>query len=147
MKGLRKILGLEPTFIDRNPENTNEAVLEKVNNILSESGTRTNVLKARKLSEVVEMRRKTLLGHVIRAPDDDPMKKATFDNENQNLKPLDMGHCREGRPREKWLEATMRSSWNDIRRTQIEYSGNAAQRGKIKKAARDRIGPFRTKPR
>ena len=59
MKGLRKILGLEPTFIDRSPENTNEAVLEKVNNILSENGTRTNVLKARKLSEVVEMRRKT----------------------------------------------------------------------------------------
>ena len=104
-------------------------------------------MKARKLSEVVDMRRKTLLGHVIRSSDGDPMKRTTFDNDNQNLKPLDMGHCREGRPREKWLEATMRSAWNDIRRTQIEYSGNAAQRGKIRKAAKEREGPFKTKPR
>ena len=91
MKGLRKILWLEPTFIDRSPENTNEAVVEKVNNILTENGTRTDVMKVRKLSEVIELRRKTFLGHVIRSPEDDPMKRVTFDSENQNLKPLDMG--------------------------------------------------------
>ena len=111
-----------------------------------ENGTRSDVMKVRKLSEVIEMRRKTLLGHVIRSSEEDPMRRVTFDSENQNLKPLDMGHCREGRPRDKWIDATMRSAWNDIRRTQTDFSGNAAQRGKLKKAANDRTGPFRTKP-
>ena len=69
MRGIRKILGIPPTFIDR--EFSDEKVLEKANAIITENGIKTNVQKIIKLSSLLEKRRKTLLGHIIRAEDSD----------------------------------------------------------------------------
>ena len=73
MKGLRKILDIPPTFIDRS--NTDENVFQKCNEILKTEKSKTTIVR---LTETLKKRRLTLLGHIIRADLDDPMRKITF---------------------------------------------------------------------
>ena len=71
----------------------------------------------------------TLLGHVIRSQKDDPMKQVTFEDENLRTKCL--GTRRVGRPKQKWIENTMKEAWNKIREDATPYLATIEQRRMI----------------
>ena len=73
MKGLRKILDIPPTIIDRS--NTDDIVIQKSNDILKTEKSTTTI---KRLTETLRQRRLTLLGHIIRADPGDPMRRITF---------------------------------------------------------------------
>ena len=76
-RGLRKILGIAPTFIDRT--NTNEDVLQIAN---KEKGADKDPTKAKiiPVTQMIENRKNALLGHVIRAGERDPRDPKSFVN-------------------------------------------------------------------
>jgi hypothetical protein len=142
-RGLRKILGIAPTYIDRG--HTNEKVIELANIAKGahEDKTKTKIMP---LTEIIKNRKNTLLGHVIRAGDrdcNDPLFQATF--ESANLQPRRATHRRVGRPRKKWHDTTMESAWHKLDNTITQgqnYTGTLIQRKEIQKAAVDRKPPF-----
>ena len=146
-RGLRKILGIAPTYIDRS--HTNKDVIELAN---KEKGADTDPTKTKiiPLTETIKNKKNTLLGHVIRAGHrnaQDPLFITTF--EDQDLNPKTSNHRRVGGPRLKWHSETMTAAWSelpaDITRETI-YTGLPEQRRKIRQAAIDRTKPFqRTK--
>ena len=74
MRGFRKILGIQPTYMDRS--NSNEEVFRK----LREDHNLPHILP---LTVLLQKRRVTLLGHIIRAGNrnsNDPAFQATFDS-------------------------------------------------------------------
>ena len=76
IKGLRKILGVPPTFIDRT--NTDESVRQRIKDELE--------IEVKPFTEVLKERRLKLLGHVIRAEDDDPLKEVIFNRDIKEIK-------------------------------------------------------------
>ena len=77
LKGLRQILGLETTFIER--ANTNEKVLKlaeaEINNRRKGGGVMKRV---RRISEIIEDRSIQELGEVLRLDNSDPRRMVTF---------------------------------------------------------------------
>ena len=139
LKGLRKILGVQPTFIDRTQ--TNARVLALAN---KEAGAKEDKPpKIKLISEIIKNRRVTLLGHVIRSDRKDPMKQVTFEDEHLRTKSL--GIRRAGRPRQKWIENTMREAWETVRSDTSPYIATIEQRQEIAKQAANHEGPFKTK--
>ena len=70
------------------------------------------------LSIMIQNRKITLLGHIIRQgkrEPNDPMVQVTF--QNKNIKPRSPAYRRVGRPRLKWTEETLGDVWNKIRKT------------------------------
>ena len=55
----------------------------------------------------------TLLGHVIRDPDADPMRAITFNAGTVDTEKI--GWKRVGRPQINWIEDTMREAWEEVR--------------------------------
>ena len=92
---IKKILQVQPAFIDRTQ--TDQSVLEIIE---SEHG-----MKTKPVTETLRERRLTLLGHVIRAPTDDPMRAITFNTGTVDT--LNVGRRRVGRPNLNWIEVTM----------------------------------------
>ena len=74
LRCLRKILGLAPTFIDR--RNTNHAVPQECADIAFTN--REDHKEISLFSEYYLCRKTKLLGHVLRAPEDDPLKTSIF---------------------------------------------------------------------
>ena len=103
LKGLRKILNMSTTYIDR--ANTNEEVFRRANAAISEGHHKY----IRPLSEVLKEKRRKLLGHIIRRPHDHPQHQATF--ATRTLIPRTTERRRVGRPRAAWTYETMKDSW------------------------------------
>ena len=111
MKGLRQILGIEHSY---KSHITNNEVMRKANlvrnktpeiewgNILIQRELLTKKIKP--ISETLKERRAKLLGHLLRAPEDDLMKKITFDSQNFIYAHT---HRRVGHPRGHWPEHAM----------------------------------------
>ena len=87
----------------------------------------------------------TLLGHLIRAENSDPMKCITFLNDG--LLPNKPQKLRGGHPRAPWINSVMSDSWNSIRKTNVHYCGNLIQRKRLLETAAERLPPFATKKR
>ena len=146
-RGLRKILGIAPTYIDRS--HTNEEVIRLANIAkgCDEDETKTKIIP---LTETIKQRKQRLLGHVIRAghrDPRDPMYQVTF--ENSSLQPRTTACRRVGKPRHKWHTDTMQSAWeamNANSERERPYTGDDRQREEIKQRAIARQTPFdRTK--
>ena len=78
VKGLRKILGIPPTHIDRTW--TNDKVLYKAN---KDAGVDFPLLVSRNIIKVtytIKKKRLLLLGHIIITDNNDPIKQVTFAN-------------------------------------------------------------------
>ena len=116
LRCLTKNLGLAPTFIDR--RNTNQAVLQKCTDIVF-----TNREDHKEISLFSEYfcRKTKLLGHVFRAPEDDPWRQVSFERNIANRMNYDKRGC--GRPKQNWLhyakkcicmEVIIRNLWNMI---------------------------------
>ena len=132
-------MGVQPTFIDRT--RTNAKVLALAN---KEAGVKEDKPpKIKLISEIIRSIRTTLLGHVIRSDRKDPMKQVTFEDEHLRTKSL--GIRRAGRPRQKWIENTMREAWETVRNDTSPYIATIEQRQEIAKQAANREGPFKTK--
>ncbi len=140
MKGLRKIMNIKPTFIDRSI--TNEEVLRLANEhcqttALHQQGPKN---KIKPVTEIIQQRRVTLLGHIIRSNPQDPMHQVTFANDE--IETHAPWRRRVGRPRLKWIEETMKEAWSQIASNFEPYSSTLQQRTKIKEAAIQRRHPF-----
>ena len=95
----------------------------------------------KRFTETLRQRRLTLLGHIIRADQGDPMRRITF-QPTVRLEEFDNGKKRVGNPRHKWIDMTMSDAWETIRapRSVITYSGNYMQKQKNQNR-RDEQGP------
>ena len=139
MKGLRKILGVPPTFIDRS--HTDESVRQHIKTEYD--------IEIKPLTEIVKERRLKLLGHVIRAKEEDPMKEVTFNPNTMEIKAV--GFKRVGRPKTHWIHTVMKEAWEEIKHAHPEelqdYDDLLRQKEIIKQTAHDRRYPFHTKPK
>ena len=69
--------------------------------------------KLRAFSEDYKHRRSKLLGHVIRADNNDPMRKVTF--AANTIEEWGFDKRRVGRPKDQWLFETKRTVWKKCR--------------------------------
>ena len=114
MRGLRQILKLQPTYMNR--DHTNEKVLETANVRLNQgrsdrsSGTEKKVIR---VSEMIIKRAIQEMGEVIRAPRGDPRKLVTFADDDSLTLKLPFNN-RVGRPRTHWGISVMQQVWNKL---------------------------------
>ena len=108
MRGLRKILNLEPTFINR--INTNKKVLAEATQI-AYSGQHSN-RRIKSFSEYHKERTAKLLGHIIKCEDADPLRQITF--QEGTAYRLDYGKKRVGKPRQNWIHQTKKHVYEDV---------------------------------
>ena len=105
LRCLRKILGLASTFIDR--RNTNQAELKKCTDIVSTH--RKDHKQISLFSEYYLHRKTKLLGHVLRAPEDDPLRQVSFEPNSGNR--VDYGKLRCGRPKQNWRHFAKKTAY------------------------------------
>ena len=89
-KGLRKILGLDSTYVNR--ANTNARLFE----VATQAAGRPIV----SFSQMLDARRVKLAGHILRA-NSDPLRQISY--QPNTTEPFDIGRRRVGRPRQQWL--------------------------------------------
>ena len=140
LKGLRKILGMVTTYIDRN--NTNEKVFEEANKHWKSTGANGREVSTTILpvSSYVQKRKLTLLGHILRRNGDDPLFKVSFD---QNYIPKTAHTRRVGHPKQKWINTQMANAWSIIQ-PGSEYTQTNQQTETIKDNAINYNAPFAT---
>ena len=94
---------MSTTYIDRT--NTNHEVYRRAN---LEMGRGAEEI-IRPPSDVLQEKRRKVLGHIIRRPRDHPQHQATF--ATRNLLPQQVEQRRVGRPRAAWAYETMKDCW------------------------------------
>ena len=109
LKGLRKILQLHTTFINRS--NTNEYVYKRANEVTNAPSAGIH-RKIKPLTEALGERRLKLLGHVLRRDRQHPLHQAAF--KTQSALPRETEQRRVGRPRQFWTTTNMEKAWNII---------------------------------
>ena len=135
MKGIRRILNIPPTHIDRTW--TNKLVLEKA---ASEAGkpifTFTSSWRRQKIK---------LLGHLLRTEVFDPLHQVSFEGDSKF--PRISIRRRVGRPRENWLISTMKEAYTHLVPTQFSELDiwNEHELNWLVEAARNRDDIFETK--
>ena len=77
LRGLRKILGMDTTYANR--ANTNARVIEKANAEIS----RLNKIKP--FSELLMEKRAKLPGHIMRTPQQDPLRQVSYQPDSAQL--------------------------------------------------------------
>ena len=107
LRGLRKILGLTTTYVNR--QNTNEFVVRKANEVLGhQPGT---PLKIKLFSDLLIDRRIRLAGHILRSIDNDPLRRVSYEP-NSAVK-SDVGKRRVGGPRQQWTQYSNKYAWEN----------------------------------
>lgn len=100
LKGLRKILGIKTTFVDR--ANTNQSVYNTANTFKNPNHKPDKDI--RKFSTYVLTQQRKLLAHTIRADPRDPIRLTTLNTVSDM--PTEVGKRRVGRPRKNWTWST-----------------------------------------
>ena len=96
MRGLRKILKLPTTYVDRRFSNA------RVYEIATHAQYSDKIDKrVRPISEELDEKRIRLTGHIIRSDDTDPLRQVSY--QPGRAAPVDIGKRRVGRPRQQWL--------------------------------------------
>ena len=108
MRGLRRILQRNSTFIDR--RNTNKSLLEEASSIAYPS--RCDPRKIIPFSEYHMNRRVKLLGHILRSNGNDPMRQISFLPDSAHR--VEYGTKRVGKPRQNWLHHTKKYVYENI---------------------------------
>ena len=109
LKGLRKILRLDTTFINR--ANSNKQVFEIANNQIKEDGYRNKQI--RKFSEAYITSKLKCWQEVVSADDNNPIEEATYNPNTFEM--WSYGIKRKGRPREGWFKATRLQYWEKVK--------------------------------
>ena len=138
LKGLRKILRLDTTYVNR--ANTNRHVFEMGNSKIRTQGGRKEI---KRFSLAYKEAKKRRVARVINAGPNDPQKEITFE---RGLKAWNHVNKRVGAPKIKWATEAVKLLWNDIRETQSPprttqaYNPNSpGQETRIKEAAKSII--------
>ena len=132
MKGLRRILKIPPTFIDRTY--TNQKVLDLLNNDYR------HVIE--KFSLTWMKRKVKLLGHILRTDYKDPMRQVIFDPYTTRPR---LEYRRPGKPRASWLLESFKDAFTLLGRTE-NYDDNSNEHHQfIIQQAQTRQGIFATK--
>ena len=114
LKGLRKMLKLNTTYVDRT--STNETVFRLANEALDGGSTGKQITK---ISEEYESRRLRLFVKVLLAEDCNPQRSVTF--EEGAITQRTYGIKRVGRPKNNWIKEATQALW--------EKKVNANERG------------------
>ena len=108
LKGLRYILDLTHTFIDR--ANTNELIWKTANEkIKAENPNATNI---ETIEQTLNKRRIKFIGHILRSSNEDPIRAITF--EPSSAKPVLPIKRRVGGPKKHWTWETLDLVWKFI---------------------------------
>ena len=118
LKGLRNLLKMETTFVNR--ANTNEEVFRRVN-VALEGARLGSRGPSTKLSERHEESKRRFFALLVDAGEGDPRAEVAFDTDT--LKPHDHGKRRVGKPRKSWVVETAREFWS--KRVKEEFRGTA----------------------
>ena len=111
LRGLRHILGLQPSFIDRT--STNKRKLDEMAKIVvSCSKTKSADYRVRLVSEMITDKKIKLLGHVIREPNNRPTRQVTFEQDSARHRVPNKR--RVGRPRKNWIHETKAAVHNRL---------------------------------
>jgi hypothetical protein len=113
MRGIRQLLKIAPTHVDRN--NSNKKVLElaeeRINTNKEGEPESPNRKTIKLISEVLLKRAQCELGEIIRLPEDDPRKEVTF---KSGLHQLNIPETnRVGKPKTQWAIETMKRIWKE----------------------------------
>ena len=108
LKGLRKILGFDTTFVNRS--NTNKRVFETANQICNPLHKPDKYIKT--FSHYVLNRQEALLKHTVRASNADPLRQVTLIPDTSI--PRIIENRRVGRPRDHW-------AYNTLERMYVKY--------------------------
>ena len=100
LKGLRKILGLKTTYVER--ANSNKVVFSKANALKNPKKVPGKDIKP--FSSYIQSQQNKLLAHIIRAEKDDPLRQTTL-SEGTHY-PYKIEKRRVGRPRNDWTWST-----------------------------------------
>ena len=106
MKGIRKIMKLKSTFVNRN--NTFKNTLNKANQIKNPKQIEGKNIKL--FSEHVLTMQNKLFAHTVRLDNTDPLRQATFIQDS--ITPTVTENRRVGRPRDNW-------TWNCMERLAV----------------------------
>eukprot|EP00973_Karenia_brevis_P049122 6813088-Karenia_brevis.AAC.1 len=126
LKGLRKILKIKTTFVDRVQDT--RTVYAKAQRAIHEA---TSPGKPEKIfkpySEVYDERKTKLLNKIIKKPQTDPIRAITF--QQHSLVPIQIENKpgvkrRSGQPRVRWVETALARLWTLIgkERADLRYS-------------------------
>jgi hypothetical protein len=110
LKGLRKILGMDTTFVNR--ANTNQLVYMKANEAIRTDRHQNKEIV--RYSAAHKQHKLKLMELVITEPDDSPMKQVTFDPNTFTVR--DHGKRRSGRPKAKWFEEGKKELWEAMKK-------------------------------
>ena len=102
LRGIRKILGLSTTFVNRS--NRNEYVLQRANEEIGHTPGTPSKIKS--FSELLKDRRMKFAGHILRSNNSDPLRRVSF--EPNSAVSYNVGKRRAGGPRQQWLLYTNR---------------------------------------
>lgn len=106
-KGLRRILDIPPTHIDRYWTN------ERVRILASERNGKPIFF----FTEMWQKQKFALLGHLLRTDINDPLHQVTF--EGTTKKPRTVGKRRTGRPRDQWINETCAEAFDEIMKNEF----------------------------
>ena len=113
LKGLRKILRITTTFVNRS--HTNEYVFSRARQELDNPEDPA----LQPLSEFHKARRLILMAKIITLRDIDPSARVAFDPET--LKPHGYGTRRVGHPRLNWVQCTLRDFWEETKKELTDH--------------------------
>ena len=85
------------------------------------------------ISCLLQKRRISLLGHILRQDKTHPMRNVSFQNDTPI--PVDVLYRRQGRPRIKWMDYTLKITWDEINTNQDPFQQTPAQLQIIQNAA------------
>ena len=121
LRGLRKILGLSTTFINR--ANTNESVLQKANDVMGVAPG--SMPKVKLFSDLLKDRRVKLAGHILRSYEPDSAE--TFRVAKRRI----------GGPRQLWTVYTNKYAWERTHRG-VEFENDENHNHELLELARSR---------
>ena len=115
LRGIRKILQIPTTYIDRS--NTNSNVFQLANDAIR-SSSRIPPLPIKSFSEILWEKRYSLMSHVIRANHNDPLRMMSYQQHSAN--PINYGKKRIGGPKQQWIYQTNKHYYDHV----IGYEGS-----------------------
>ena len=108
LKGLRKILGMTTTFVNR--ANTTAKVFEEIHKAANPPNNTRKYKEIRPFHSIYKHRKLLLAQQILTLPNRDPIKEATMNPDT--LRQVDLGIKRVGRPTAQWIDTATRQLWD-----------------------------------
>ena len=119
LKGLRKILNMKTTYVERN--NTNAEIFRKANELIqNQTEAGTTLKRIKEFVKAYKNSRMKRLTRIFQMSTDHPVRHITFANNHPNpnlISPWIPPDRRVGRPRFKWVTETLNDMWINMAST------------------------------